>query len=117
ALITRTYEAAVNTGLFAEVIVVTDSDEIQREVEAAGGKVIRSKKEHESGTDRIAEAAADIQADVVINVQGDEPFIQRGSLEQLVNLFKGEEGREVQAASLVQPTKDRDLINNPNKVK
>lgn len=117
ALITRTYEAAVSTGLFAEVIVVTDSDDIQREVENAGGKVLRSKKEHESGTDRIAEAAADIDADVVINIQGDEPFIQKRPLEQLIDLFRGEEGTKVEAASLVQPTKDVAIINNPNKVK
>ena len=117
ALITRTYETAVATGLFAEVIVVTDSDEIQREVENAGGKVLRSKKEHESGTDRIAEAAADITADVVINIQGDEPFIQKGPLEQLIDLFRGEDGTKLEAASLVQPTKDSAVINNPNKVK
>lgn len=117
ALITRTYEAAVSTGLFDEVIVVTDSDEIQQEVERAGGKVLRSKKEHESGTDRIAEAAADIAADVVINIQGDEPFIQKRPLQQLIDLFVGDEGAEVQAASLVQPTKDPAVINNPNKVK
>lgn len=117
ALITRTYEAAVSTGLFAEVIVVTDSDEIQQEVERAGGKVLRSQKEHESGTDRIAEAAADIAADVVINIQGDEPFIQKHPLQQLIDLFKGDEGVDVQAASLVQPTKDQAVINNPNKVK
>ncbi len=117
ALITRTYETAVAIGLFAEVIVVTDSDEIQQEVERAGGSVIRSKKEHESGTDRIAEAAADIQADVVINIQGDEPFIQKRPLEQLIDLFRGEEGAKVEAASLVQPTNDEAIINNPNKVK
>ncbi|HEY9178777.1 MAG TPA: 3-deoxy-manno-octulosonate cytidylyltransferase [Flavipsychrobacter sp.] len=117
ALITRTYETAVNTGLFAEVIVVTDSDEIQKEVERAGGRVIRSKKEHESGTDRIAEAAADVAADVIINIQGDEPFIQKQPLEQLIGLFGGEEGAQVQAASLVQPTKDELIVSNPNKVK
>ncbi len=117
ALITRTYETAVGTGLFSEVIVVTDSDEIQQEVERAGGRVIRSKKEHESGTDRIAEAAVDIEADVVINIQGDEPFIQKRPLEQLIDLFKGAEGADVQAASLVQPTQDEVVINNPNKVK
>lgn len=117
ALITRTYEAAVNTGLFTDVIVVTDSDAIQQEVERAGGKVLRSKKEHESGTDRIAEAAADVDADVVINIQGDEPFIQKQPLEQLISLFSGDEGATLQAASLVQPTKDEFVVSNPNKVK
>jgi len=114
ALICRTYEAAVNTGLFADVIVVTDSDEIQQEVESIGGKVLRSQKEHESGTDRIAEVAPAVDADVVINIQGDEPFIKKEPLQKLLDLFKDE---EVVAASLVLETKDVDTINNPNKVK
>lgn len=117
ALISRTYEAALNTGLFSEVVVVTDSDEIQQEIENIGGRVLRSKREHESGTDRIAEVAADIDADVIINVQGDEPFIEKEPLEKLLELFVGEEGRAVQAASLVLETKDVEIINNPNKVK
>lgn len=117
ALISRTYEAAVNTGLFTQVIVVTDSDDIEQEILSVGGQVLRSGKEHESGTDRIAEVAAGLDADVIINVQGDEPFITREPLAKLLNLFEGNEGQEVQAASLVLETKDKDIINNPNKVK
>lgn len=117
ALITRTYESAVKTGLFAQVIVVTDSDEIQQEIESIGGQVLRSKKEHESGTDRIAEVAADLDADIVINIQGDEPFIQKEPLEKLLGLFAGADGARVEAASLVLETKDSTIINNPNKVK
>lgn len=113
-LICRTYDAAASTGLFTEVIVVTDSDEIQKEVEAIGGKVLRSKKEHDSGTDRIAEVAEGLDADVIINMQGDEPFIPKEPLEKLLNLFADE---RVEAASLVQVTKDSNVINNPNKVK
>lgn len=117
ALISRTYEAAVNTGLFTQVIVVTDSDDIEQEIISVGGQVLRSGKEHESGTDRIAEVAAGLDADVIINVQGDEPFITREPLAKLLNLFEGKEGQDVQAASLVLETKDKDIINNPNKVK
>ena len=117
ALITRTYESAVKTGLFAQVIVVTDSDEIQQEIESIGGQVLRSKKEHESGTDRIAEVTGGLDADIVINIQGDEPFIQKEPLEKLLNLFEGIEGARVEAASLVLETKDGATINNPNKVK
>ena len=117
ALICRTYDAAINTRLFDEVIVVTDSDEIQLEVERNGGKVLRSKHEHESGTDRIAEVAPELEADVIINIQGDEPFIEKQPLAQLLNLFKGEKGSNVQAGSLVLETKDKKLISNPNRVK
>ena len=117
ALISRTFEAAVNTGLFKQVIVVTDSDDIQQEIESIGGKVLRSRKEHESGTDRIAEVAADLDADIIINVQGDEPFIEKEPLAKLLNLFEGKDGEAVQAASLVLETKDKTIIDNPNKVK
>ncbi len=117
ALITRTYQSVLHTGLFDEVYVVTDSDEIQAEIEQHGGKVLRSKQEHDSGTDRIAEAAAEIDGDVIVNVQGDEPFIQKEPLAKVLALFAGEEGKAVQAASLVQETKDEEIINNPNRVK
>lgn len=117
SLIRRTYESIQDTGLFSDVYVVTDSDDIQAEVEAAGGNVLRSKKEHETGTDRIAEVAAGVDADVIINVQGDEPFIKKSTLEQLLDLFKGEEGADVQAGSLIQATDNHILVNNPNRVK
>ena len=86
-VIRHTYDATVATQLFDEVIVVTDSDIIHQEISTHGGKAIMSKRTHESGSDRIAEAIADIHADVFINVQGDEPFIQKEPLEKLVRLF------------------------------
>src|SRR5690554_5349365 len=76
-VIRRTYETAVNTGLFDDVFVVTDSDMIYDEITSNGGKAIMSVKEHESGSDRIAEAVEGIDAEIVVNVQGDEPFMQR----------------------------------------
>src|SRR6056297_2940089 len=79
-VITRTYEAAKNTELFEEVYVVTDSDEIFAEINKNGGKAIKSNKEHECGSDRIAEAVQDMDVDIVVNVQGDEPFIDKDSL-------------------------------------
>src|SRR6187402_1976041 len=71
-VIRRTYDNTVATGLFNSVIVVTDSDIIYNEITANGGKAVMSKKEHESGSDRIAEAAADMDVDIIVNVQGDE---------------------------------------------
>lgn len=117
SVIRRTYESAVNCGLFDEVIVVTDSDEILDEITNAGGKARKSKGEYESGTDRIAEIAADMEADVFVNVQGDEPFVQREPLAQLLRLFEGAEGEKVEVASLVQLLTDFAFIQDPNYVK
>lgn len=117
SVILRTYQSAVNTDLFDEVIVVTDSDEIMNEIISYGGKAVKSKREYESGTDRIAEVAADLEADVFVNVQGDEPFVQREPLKQLLDLFKDDSGSSVQVGSLVQPLNDKSLIEDPNYVK
>ncbi len=117
SVIRRTYESAVSTRLFSEVVVVTDSQEIQDEIEQYGGKALRSKREYESGTDRIAEIAADLEADVFVNVQGDEPFVQREPLAKLLEVFEGAQGRQVQVASLVQQLKEHSFIQDPNYVK
>ena len=78
-VIQRTYEATVATNLFDDVFVVTDSDIIYNEIVNNGGKVMMSKKEHDCGSDRIAEAVEYMDIDIVINVQGDEPFTDRES--------------------------------------
>jgi 3-deoxy-manno-octulosonate cytidylyltransferase (CMP-KDO synthetase) len=116
SVIRRTYESVVNTGLFDEVIVATDSNDILNEIVQYGGKAIKSKGIFESGTDRIAEVAAEIDADVFVNVQGDEPFVQKEPLAQLIDLFNGTEN-DVQVASLVQLLTDPELIIDPNYVK
>ncbi|CAL2104101.1 3-deoxy-manno-octulosonate cytidylyltransferase [Tenacibaculum sp. 190130A14a] len=116
-VIVRTYEAALNTNLFDEVYVVTDSDVIYNTIEAVGGRVIKSKKEHETGSDRIAEAVEDLEVDIVVNVQGDEPFIDEVSLKKLIQIFKEDFQKEIDLASLkVHITKQED-IDNPNNVK
>ena len=113
-IIRHTYDATVAIGLFDDVVVVTDSEEILREVTAAGGKAVMSKGKYESGTDRIAEAAKEIDADVVVNVQGDTPFVKREPLEKLLIQFEDE---TVQVGSLMQVLVDKDLIADPNYVK
>src|SRR4249920_3507820 len=80
-VIQHTYDNTVATGLFDEVMVVTDSDIIYKEITGNGGKAKMSIKEHESGSDRIAEAVADMDVDIVVNVQGDEPFVKKEPLE------------------------------------
>lgn len=117
SVILRTYEATVATGLFSEVYVVTDSTIIFDEIVNNGGKAIMSQKEHESGSDRIAEAVASVDCDIVVNVQGDEPFTERESLSKVLEVFKDDSEKEIDLASLMVEITDWDEINNPNTVK
>lgn len=116
-VITRTYEAAVNTNLFDDVFVVTDSDLIFNEIIANGGKAIMSIKEHESGSDRIAEAVEHLDVDIVVNVQGDEPFINKEPLAAVLDVFKNDVNNQIDLASLMREITNRDDIDNPNNVK
>ena len=89
-VILRTYEAAISTKLFDAVFVVTDSILIYNEIINNGGKAIMSKKTHESGSDRIAEAIENLDVDIVINIQGDEPFINREPLANVIEVFRND---------------------------
>lgn len=116
-VIRHTYDNTVATGLFDEVIVVTDSELIYDEITNHGGKAVKSKRTHESGSDRIAEAVADMDVDIVVNVQGDEPFVQIEPLEKLLKVFEEEAGENVQVASLMQIMTTQQFIDDPNYVK
>ncbi len=116
-VILRTYEATVATKLFDEVYVVTDSDIIYKEITDNGGKAIMSIAEHESGSDRIAEAVQNVDCDIVVNVQGDEPFTERASLEKVLNVFYDDPQKEIDLASLMVEIHDWEEISNPNTVK
>ena len=116
-VIRHTYNNTIATGLFDEVVVVTDSEIIFKEITSHSGKAVMSKKQHESGSDRIAEAVADMNVDIVVNVQGDEPFVKKEPLEKLLKVFEGEEGKNVQVASLMQVLKEEKYISDPNYVK
>lgn len=116
-VIIRTLEAAISTHLFDEVYVVTDSDLIEKEVKKHRGNSIKSIKEHATGSDRIAEAAQQIQADIIINIQGDEPFVNKTILTQLIQVFKKDIANEIDVASLIFHIDKQDEINNPNNVK
>ncbi len=116
-VILRTYEAALHTKLFADVYVVTDSNVIFETIKNAGGKVIMSTKEHECGSDRIAEAVENLNVDIVVNVQGDEPFIDAISLSKLIDVFKNDTKKEIDLASLKVQITDKKDIENPNNVK
>ena len=97
-VIRRTYEATVATNLFDAVFVVTDSHIIYDEIVNNGGKAIMSKKEHDCGSDRIAEAVEDLDIDIVINVQGDEPFTDKESLKKLIEVFKDDNDQDIDLA-------------------
>lgn len=114
SVIRHTYDGTMATGLFDEVIVVTDSDIIFKEIVDHGGKAVMSTGVHESGSDRIAEAARNMDADVIVNVQGDTPFIKKDPLEKLLKQFEDD---SVQVGSLMQLLEEEEQINDPNFVK
>jgi 3-deoxy-manno-octulosonate cytidylyltransferase (CMP-KDO synthetase) len=117
SVISRTYQASVNTGLFEAVYVVTDSPIIFNEIKQHGGLVMMSASEHESGSDRIAEAVREIDCDIVVNVQGDEPFTEVESLRKLIKVFKDDKNQTIDLASLMVHIDDENEIINPNTVK
>jgi len=116
-VILRTYEAVKATGLFDEVIIVTDSKKIATLTEGHGATTILSKKDHKTGSDRIAEAAESVPADIIINVQGDEPFIDSNSLSALIQCFREDHEELIDLASLMVAIADKTYIDNPNVVK
>ena len=114
SIIRHTYDNTLATKLFDDVIVVTDSEIILNEINSHGGNAVMSKGNHESGTDRIAEVAKEIDADIILNVQGDEPFVNKNSLGNLLTAF---EDKEVMVASLMKPFADTQIAANSNIVK
>ena len=112
-IIRHVYDNTIHTGLFNDVFVVTDSEIIYKEITSHGGKAIMSRKEHESGSDRIAEVIEGMDTDIIVNVQGDEPFIQREPLEKLIRLF---DDPSVHVASLMRKISKEEAAN-PNNVK
>ena len=113
-IILRTYQSAIETNVFDDVFVVTHNDEIIDLMKSINGKYLKSSSNHESGTDRIAEVAIDFKYDIIVNLQGDEPFIDQLSIEELVDGFND---KEVKMASLMRDFNDKDELNNPNNVK
>ena len=116
-VIRTTYENTVATALFDNVYVVTDHQIIFDEIVSNGGNAIMSKANHESGSDRIAEVVTDMDADIILNVQGDEPFVNKMMLKSLLDVFKNDPENKIQVASPVKKITDPDHITNPNIVK
>ena len=115
-VIATTYQNVVETGLFDEVFVATDSDLIFNEIKNIGGNAVMTG-EHETGSDRIAEAVENIDCDIVINVQGDEPFLKTEPLQQLISAFENDVDEKISLASLKIKLTEKEEIGNPNNVK
>lgn len=113
-VIRHTYDATVATQLFDDVIVVTDSTIIYTEITTHGGKAMMSQHVHESGSDRIAEAVAGMEVDVIVNVQGDEPFIRKEPLEKLISLFQDP---VVKVGSLMRRISSEEELKSTSSVK
>ena len=116
-IIVRTYKNIVSTNLFKEVIVVTDADEIVEILKKHNIKFLKSLKSHNTGTDRIAEFADKFNSDIIVNVQGDEPFISKDDLISIINEIKCDSNNLVNVVSLMIKLSNIDEINNPNNVK
>jgi len=116
-VIVHTYQRVKDTQLFDEVYVVTDDDRIEKAISEVRGRVIRSKKEHNSGSDRLAEASQDLPVDIIVNVQGDEPFTNKENLEKVIDIFAKDVDKTVDVASLMEVITEPEEIANPNNVK
>ena len=115
-VISTTYENVVKTGLFSDVFVATDSEIIFNEIQSNGGKAVMTGQ-HETGSDRIAEAVENINCDIVVNVQGDEPFLKTEPLKQLMEVFQHDLNKKISLASLKIKLQNQEDIENPNHVK
>ncbi len=114
-MICRVVERARKAEGIAEVLVATDDERIASRVEEIGARVIMTSKDHVSGTDRIAEAADNIEADLIVNVQGDEPLLHPEMIEEAVSPFY--EAPDLQMSTLKTPINNKQEYSNPNQVK
>ena len=116
-VIVRTYQNICSTKLFDEVVVVTDSDEIINVLKEFDIKFLKSIEDHNTGTDRIAEFSKKFKSDIIINVQGDEPFVLKEDLSKIINTFKNDIENKINVISLMTKLISVEEINNPNNVK
>lgn len=115
-MIQRVYEQVTSTAGISDVWVATDNEQIFETVERFGGKAIMTNPDHPSGTDRVCEAylKTGVEADLIINVQGDEPYIKPEQIEELIGIFKKS---DADIGTLVKPIHSSEELLNPNKVK
>jgi 3-deoxy-manno-octulosonate cytidylyltransferase (CMP-KDO synthetase) len=114
-MIEHVYRRAAEARGVSRVLVATDDDRIARAVAAFGGESVMTSASHQTGTDRIAEVAAGLDCDVIINVQGDEPLVAAEMIEQALHPFAGD--AELQMTSLRSPLTSFEALIDPNVVK
>lgn len=114
SMIQRVVEGASKAAMLSQVIVATDDQRIFDEVKRFGGEVMMTSETHTTGTDRCGEVAKSIDADVIINIQGDEPLVSAEQLDQLCSVFSNP---SVQIATLGIACKDQEELLNPNRIK
>ena len=116
-LILMTYQNLFSMNIFDKIIVATDSLEISNLIKKNGGEVFISNKEHFSGSDRVSEASGNYKSDIVINVQGDEPFVKSIDIKKIINFFRDKQNKNIPVVSLIYQTNNPQKINDENFVK
>ena len=114
-LIQHVYEQVRTCGQIDQVIIATDDERISRAAREFSAECLMTGSDHASGTDRIAEVAAGLDAEIIINVQGDEPEIEPAALEKLIGRLKADPG--IKMATLARPFAENEDPGNPNLVK
>jgi 3-deoxy-manno-octulosonate cytidylyltransferase (CMP-KDO synthetase) len=114
-LVQHVYERACQAGAADLVVVATDDPRIEAAVAGFGGRVARTRRDHPSGTDRVAEVARRLDADLIINLQGDEPLIDPASLDLLARLLRDDPDADM--ATLAVPLQSPEQFHNPGCVK
>ncbi|NQT00161.1 MAG: 3-deoxy-manno-octulosonate cytidylyltransferase [Candidatus Omnitrophica bacterium] len=114
-LIQYTYEAALKASSLEDLLIATDDERILKAVEGFGGRAVMTAKEHKSGTDRLREVANPIDAEIVVNIQADEPLIHSSMIDDLVNCLLND--AEIPMASLIHKISDPQELADPNVVK
>jgi 3-deoxy-manno-octulosonate cytidylyltransferase (CMP-KDO synthetase) len=114
-MVVRVWRQTARARALSRVVVATDDERIVRAVSAAGGEAMMTSPAHQSGTDRIAEVAGKVPADIYLNVQGDLPFIDPADLDALAAPMRAEKG--IAMATLATPILDAAEWHNPNVVK
>ena len=116
-LIAITYRNLLSMNIFDEIIVATDSSQISNIINQIGGTVFMSKKKHSCGSDRVSEASIEFKSDIVLNVQGDEPFVSLESIKKIIHFFRNNKNKNIPVVSLIYQTTDISLIDDDNCVK
>ena len=113
-VIQRVYEACLKSELHQEIWIAADSEEVFNICKTFTPNVVMTREDHPSGTDRIAEVAENLQCDIVINVQGDEPFFDAKIIDKLIMVLQED---EAVMASVCAPVESLEELHNPNLVK